>query len=443
MTDTLEPPQTVDPSKVQPLSESTSFSERMAEARAAASQEAGRHPESETEEEREVNDQREQRTQSRQAASKPQNGSKPKNEVQTQQKPNVEQKKPVPETKVETNPFDVLNKLKTEGLGEEKTDDGPPPPPGSTPQAVQTWKQMEAARKQAEAEAKTHREALEVIKKELETAKQVGTPEEVKALKDELAQMRNELAQSDVRKSKDYIETVSGPISTILNELKATSQKWNIPWNQMVDAMETGERDERNYAISKILSEAHKKGKTENDEPQMMDEVSKLEVVSAINEFIQRDQYGAKLLADADKVKEALTQKEKQAQQEKQAQTQQQFSKVTDMVMDRMAEAIPQLKDDPEFAKLVKESVSLKEEPLHIRAMKDIWMASAERVLNDHKKQHEADKAEIEELKKQITQLSEASPEVDSSDGGGNGKAEKDDRPLSEKVAELRRKQGQ
>lgn len=358
--------------------------------------------------------------------------------------------KPAPETKAApveqekpADPFSVLEKLKLDGVeeGAVKQEETSPPPPGSSEKAIKTWKQNEEARLGLQRD-------LEAARKELAEAKAVGTPQEIAAAKAELDDLRkqkeelsNKLAAVDVRESAEYRREVSEPIERIFTELQATAKEFNIPWKSLVDALEAGDRSTRNATLSKVLGEAYKVNPGDADDQIPMDDITKAEVVSAINEFVHRDAHGRKLETEAGAVKEALKAKEAKEQTEKKQQTEAQFKKTADLVFDRMKEAIPQLKDDPDFAKQVREAVSLKDDPPHVRAMKDIFMASAERVLKDHSEQHKKDAGTIASLEARIAQLTGASPEAKI------GEAEKDEatraledkRPLGERLADLRR----
>lgn len=428
MTDTLEPPvqQTqsapaLDPQKVAAPSAPSSFQERMRQTRELAAKEvAGGEGASPTE--KAVVEAREKRREQQ----------KPKDE-KVVQKPVEGKETPSAEAK---NPFDVLNDLQTKGVDENeaKTEDKTPPPPaGSTEKAISTWKEMNAALDQAkkdlaEARAIGTADDIKNAKAEVESAKS-----DMESLKKERDQLRNELAAKDVTKSTQYIETVTNPCNEIIKELDVMAKAHGIPWKNVQDLLILTDPEQRDEMLETLLTSGEKE----------FGKVSATKFVSAACEYFQRDDIGRNLEAKAGEVAESLKQKEAQHAKDTAAQTEAQFNKTKSIVFEKMKEAIPQLKDDPEFAKKVLEAAKMADDPPHIRAMKDIWMASAERVLKDHQAKHQEDTAMIKSLEERVAKLTGATPSVEQTEveGGGSGSLD-DKRPIGVRMAELRKSQG-
>lgn len=421
-TETLEPPvqQTSipvpDAVRTQNAPSASSFSQRMAETRSKASQEKeGGEGASATE--KAVVEARQARRES----------AKPKEQ-------NVQQNGA--EHGEEKDPFSILDELQTKGIEENGAaeDKTPPAPAGSTDKAVKTWKELNSVKDAALAERDQFKKELEELKGKVSPVEYEDAKKQLDALNKELSEAKKKIAAGDVRESEEYIKEVSGPCNQILTELETTAKSFGIPWRDLVDAIESPDRLTRNALLTKALASGEKE----------VDPVTQLEVVSAINEFIKRDAYGQGLLDNPVPVSEALKEKKAKLEQEQKTNVETQFNRTRDIVFDRMKEAIPQLKDDPEFAKQVLESVTLKEDPPHIKAMKDVWMASAVRVLKDHQEQHKKDASTIKGLEKRIADMTGASPALQHGEPEVKGDPALDDkRPLSARIAEARKHQGQ
>lgn len=289
------------------------------------------------------------------------------------------------------------------------------------------------------------RQERDAFEKELKEIREKVGDTDVPALKKQLADLeklaterQQKLAARDVAESEAFQQHVAQPSEAILTELHNSSKKFGFSWKEFVDAVEKPTPDEREVAIDGILSAA------ENEIPS----VTKLKLLSRVNEYLQRQEYGEQLLRNAQKAAEAIKAEEARRAQEAKEGERGEYERVSNIVLkhitsDEYLESMPFLTKEKDGKRVLDESKidALKKslayqdkEEHHIKALKTI---SAE-ILPLAIKENESLRSTVKSLEDRIAKLTGASPSISSSEASAAGGGDEDGVSLQEKLRRIR-----
>lgn len=274
----------------------------------------------------------------------------------------------------------------------------------------------------AENSYKKLRQERDTFEKELKEIRDKVGDADVPALKKQLADIEKiaaereqKLAAIDVIESPQFRENVSIPCETILKELSDSSKKFGFSWKEFVNAVEEQTPDEREVKLDKLFSAA------ENEMPN----VTKLKLFSRVNEYLQRQEYGQKIIANSKSANEILKANKAREEQESKDKSQSESKRVSELVLKHITseEYLPDLPfltkevdgkrvlDDSKIALVRKELESQEQEPIHMKALRVISRELLPMALEENKSLR-VSKVELEE---RIAKLTNSSPSIEQS----------------------------
>lgn len=272
---------------------------------------------------------------------------------------------------------------------------------------------------------------LDALKKELEDIKKVAD------------ERQNKLAAVDITQSDKYKREVFQPLGKIFKELQENSKEFGFSWKDFVDAVEKPTHLEREQALSAVILGAEKE----------VNPFTQLSILSGVNEYLQRQEFGELLIKNASAVQEAMKIEDAEKAEAGKKHSESEFNRVAGIVFDHvinpdLADDIPFLftdrKDsdgnliiDPAKSKQIRDSASYGESPAHIRALQSYSTELLPMVISDNKTLRK-EKAELEE---RISQLSNAGPKIDGGAPVQETKDEGDKLTLEQRIAKIQRSQ--
>jgi len=173
----------------------------------------------------------------------------------------------------------------------------------------------------------------------INAAKKNGaSPDDIKKVAEE---RQNKLAAYDVTQSSKYQNEVAAPLDRILKELQDASKDFGYPWKDFVDAVEQPTKREREAALSKVLATAEKE----------LNPLTTLDILSGVNEYLQRQEFGDALIKNAKVAQEAMKREEAAKGEQSKKQSETEFSRISGIVFDHIVsdetlESMPFLKGE-------------------------------------------------------------------------------------------------
>lgn len=289
------------------------------------------------------------------------------------------------------------------------------------------------------AQAKVLREELEGLKGKLNGTDIDTLRKELDDIKKVAEERQQKLAAVDVTQSPKYQNEVAIPLKNILEELQATSKDFGYSWKEFVDAMEQPTNREREAALSKVMAASEKE----------LNPLTQLSVLSGVNEYLQRQEFGKALIQDSIPALEAMKREEKAKADQFKKQAETDFERISGIVFDHVVaddvlkEEMPfLLKDgklDDDKAKSIRAAATFGEVKPEMRALQAYSTILLPLALEDNKSLRKT----LEEREERISQLSGISPSTKQAEAPIGGDDADSKLTLQEKIAQIRRKQGQ
>jgi hypothetical protein len=201
-------------------------------------------------------------------------------------------------------------------------------PEGLTDRRKTEWRDLKAARKEAEKQANDYKSRAAELEKQLGDAKkELAAVPELREKAKFFEEAEQELAVARVEGTREYKETISGPLKAIDQSMESIAKDNNVSVEKIFDALEEPDPAKRRAALKEVTAD--------------MDDVDRQEVYQASRDvqvlLAKRAEIHAKASEAAKESKAA--QDARAAEESRRAKSQ--FEAAVDQAVDGLAERIP------------------------------------------------------------------------------------------------------
>ena len=331
-----------------------------------------------------------------------------------------------PKKEEPTNPFDALDKLRGDLPEIEKIEEEKAKGAEAKPKEEYTFKKLREERDSYQKElneikAKVGDTDVPSLKKQLEDAQKI------------IDEKSKRLASLDAMEDPMFQREVATPCRNIIDSLQADAKDYGFGWKEFAEAVSNPDRKARAAALDAVLSSS------ETNIPNL----EKSDIVSRVSEYLQRQDYGAKILAQAEKFNEASKIERSKKEKEESSKKETDFKRVSEIVFDHMTgddmlKQMPFLQDengklDTSKAELIKIANRTGELSHGSRAI-DAYSSAILQMALPHIKGQDT---KIADLHKRIAELSAAGPGMGTSAGASEATGD-DGLSFADKMKKIR-----